>query len=124
MAKRHKMKTTRPEFLLNLMTGGSISELTTSDMKRHMYDLSHISYCVYTALMAADIDKDDIVSTSDDGESIAIAFKSKKIAKRVKDLCEDTTVRYGNIKYQVKLKVRDNYLIGEVKAIEEKDKCG
>lgn len=119
MAKRHKMKTTRPEFLLNLMTGGSISDLTMAGMKRHMCDISHISYCVYTALMAADIDQSDIVSTSDDGESIAIAFTSKKIAKKTKELCEDTVVKYGPSKYQVKLKVRDNYLIGEVKEIAE-----
>lgn len=121
MSRKHKMKTTRPEFLLNLITGGDASELTMGNMKRHLCDTNHLSYCVYTALMAADIDQDDILATNDDGESIAITFRSKKIAKSVRDLCEDTVVRYGNTNYQVKLKVRDNHLIGEVTAIEDDD---
>lgn len=124
MSKQHKMKTTRPEFLLSLMTGGDPSELTMASMRRHIYDLNHISYCVYTALLKADIDMDDIIGTNDDGESIAITFRSKKIAKTVRELCEDTVVRYGKTKYQVKLKVRDNNIVGEVKALSEEETDG
>ncbi|MCM1233540.1 MAG: hypothetical protein NC489_25780 [Ruminococcus flavefaciens] len=90
-------------------------------MKHHLCDTNHISYCVYTALMAANIDQDDILATTDDGESIAVTFRSKKMAKAVRDLCKDTIVRYGSTNYQVKLKVRDNHLIGEVKAVEDED---
>lgn len=115
------MKTTRPEFLLSLMAGGDVSALTMGNMKRHLCDMNHISYCVYTALMDADVDMDDILATNDDGESIAITFRSKKIAKAVRDLCKDTVVRYGSTEYQVKLKVRDNHLIGEVKEVADKD---
>lgn len=119
MSKKHKLNTTRPEFLMNLMTGGDndFDALTTSDMKRHICDNGHISYCVYTALMEANIDKHDIVSTNDDGESIAITFRSKKIAKSVRDMCKDAVVRYGESKYQVRMKVRDNHLIAEVSEV-------
>lgn len=117
MSKKHKMKTTRPEFLLNLMTGGDIKSLTTGDMKRHLYDTGELTYCVYTTLMNADIDKDDIIATNNDGEAIAITLRSKKIAKSVRDLCKDAIVRYGEKKYRVKLKTRDNHLIAEVERV-------
>jgi len=71
--------------------------------------------------MAANIDQDDILATNDDGESIAVTFRSKKMAKAVRDLCRDTVVRYGSTNYIVKLKVRDNHLIGEVKAVKDED---
>jgi len=116
LAKPHKMKTTRPEFLLDLMTGGTntIESITTDDIKKHLCDYSPLSYCVYSALMIADIDRDDIISSSSDGESIAITFRSKKIAKHIMELSDDCVVRYGTAAYQVHLKLRDNHIIAEV----------
>lgn len=116
--KAHKLKTTRPEFLLELMTGGDYDALDMDNMKKALHDTNALCYCVYTVLMEADIDKADIESMNNDGESIAITFRKKSIATEVKTLCNKEVVRYGKHKYKVKLKARDKHLIAEVKRLE------
>ncbi|WP_301067110.1 hypothetical protein [uncultured Duncaniella sp.] len=112
------MKTTRPEFLLELMSGGDYGALDMGGMKKAFQDTNALCYCVYTVLMEADIDKSDIEFVNNDGESIAIKFRNKTIPVEVKKLCNKEVVRYGKHKYKVKLKVRDKNLIAEVKQLE------
>ena len=116
--KRHKLNVTRPEFLLNLMSGGDVDALTMQNMKKSLHDTTPLCYCVYTVLMEADIHPDDVEAMYNDGESIAVTFYSKNTAKEVKDLCNKEIVRYGSKQYKVKLKVRDKHLVAEVSEIE------
>lgn len=116
--KPFKLKVTRPEFLLLLM-GGHVGSLNMTNMRKTMYDTTALSYCAYTVLMDADVDPDDIETAHNDGESIALAFYSKRKAKEVKNLCNKETVRYGNHLYTMHLKVRDRYLIAEIDGVKE-----
>ena len=118
MVKKHKLNVTRPEFLLNLMTGGDVDALTMQNMKKSLHDTTPLCYCVYTALMEADIHLDNIEAMYNDGESIAVTFYNKNTAKEVKELCNKEIVRYGSKQYKVKLKVRDKHLVAEVSEIE------
>ena len=125
--KKHKMKITRPEALLKLLGGdhdsfwGSsfVDMDLTAKMKKNMYETTPLCYCVYTALMKADIDSNDITSVTNDGEAIAITFKNKSLPKDVKDMCDDLRVRFGNKIYEVSIKVRDKYLIASTEIVEK-----
>ena len=103
------------------MTGGDVDALTMQNMKKSLRDTTPLCYCTYTVLMEADIDQDDVESMNNDGESIAITFRSKSVAKQAREICNKEVVRYGSKKYQVKLKLRDRHLISEVKEIEPND---
>lgn len=116
--KPFKLKVTRPEFLLLLM-GGHVGSLNMTNMRKTMYDTTALSYCAYTVLMDTDVDPDDIETAHNDGESIALAFYSKRKAKEVKNLCNKEMVRYGNHLYTIHLKVRDRYLIAEIDGVKE-----
>lgn len=117
----HKLKVTRPEFLLELMASGDVDALTMQNMKLALHDTTPLCYCTYTVLMEADIDPSDVESMHNDGESIAVSFYKKAHAKMVVDLCNKSKVRYGSKKYKVKLKQRDRHVISEIKEIPEAD---
>jgi len=103
------------------MTGGDYGALNMGNMKKALNDTTALCYCVYTVLMDANIDKDDIESVNNDGESLAITFRKKSIAAEVKDLCKKEVVRYGKHKYKIKIKIRDKHLIAEVQQLEPED---
>ena len=71
--------------------------------------------------MEANIDKADVDHMYNDGESIAVTFRSKKKAKEVKDVCNKEIVRYGSHHYRAKLKVMAEHLICEAERIDEDD---
>lgn len=119
--KRHKLKVTRPEFLLNLMSGGDVDALTMQNMKKSLHDTTPLCYSVYTVLMEANISPDDVESMHNDGESIAITFYRKSVAKEVMGICNKEIVRYGSKQYKVKLKLRDRHLVAEVTEVKSKD---
>ena len=108
--KKHKLKLTRPDFLLELM-GGDPDNLSTGSMRLCMSDTTPLCYCVYTVLMEADIDPDDVLTMNNDGESIGIKFKSKSLAKETRDKCNEEIVSYGANDYEVRVKHRGQFLI-------------
>jgi len=110
----------RPEFLLGLM-GGNVGELTMDSMRKTLEDTTPLCYVTYTVLMEANIDKADVDHMYNDGESIAVTFRSKKKAKEVKDVCNKEIVRYGSHHYRAKLKVMAEHLICEAERIDEDD---
>ena len=111
MKKPHRLKVTRPDFLLLLM-GGNPDNLRPERMRLCLKDTTALCYSVYTVLMEAEMEPEDILSCNNDGESIGIKFRSKGAAKEVYTRCaEGGTVRYGNHHYTVRLKQRDQFLI-------------
>lgn len=111
MGKKYKLNVTRPEFLLQMMTGGDVNQLDDDNMRRALHDTNALSYVVYTVLMEANPKKVDMSEVSNDGEAIAIRFDSKSTAKKISAECRESTVRYGRRLYAVHTKVRDEYII-------------
>lgn len=111
MSGKYKLDVTRPEFMLQMMSDGDVDRLDNSSMKKVLYDTSTLSYVVYTAMMETDPKKAEFEDIINDGESIAVRFKSKSQAKKVAAACDNKKVRYGFGKYIISTKVRDNYTI-------------
>lgn len=118
--KRNKRSLTRPGYSLYLM-GGEYDDLTMSSMRKVMKDSNEVCYAAYTVLDDADLNDSDVIRIHTDGESVAVTLKSSKLAKRVKELCNKTVVRYGTHFYDVKIKARDNIVIIDVQESDDVD---
>lgn len=118
MKRKYKLDMTRPEFDLQSMSKGDVSQLNEDNMFGPLCDGSILSYVVFTVLMEANLKKSEVYEVSNDGEAIAVQLSSKSRAKEVAEKCRKEEVRFGRCIYQTNIKVRDEYLIF---TIEEKD---
>lgn len=111
----YKLRMTRPEFLAAFVEGRNIfrSIQQISELLPDHYDTI---YCVYSAIMNADISADDIKYVQvDDEENIIIKLQNKAIAKQIKNTCKNKQVRLGDRYYDVTLKIKDVYVYADVK---------
>ena len=122
MGKKHKLRMTRPEFM-GVMTGEE--GMSRESLARVCGDGAEMGYVVYTAIMDADVNFADILSAHNDGESIAITFRSRAIAERVVNSREDVVIRYGSHSYVTRMKNHGSYVIVRAELLpepeEEKD---
>lgn len=100
----------RPEFLMNVI-GRGVDVVTFSDMRTALYDASMECQMAYTTLMNSNIQKHEIAGVQCDGGAVAVRTSSRTAAKRIGDRCVDRVLRRGDDRYDMSVKVRDEYVI-------------
>lgn len=100
-----------PQFLLTFLTEKHLDENLVKVFMPKAYPMI---YCCYIALSNVDdLDRSWISSADYDKEesTVVLQLSKKRYAKKIKDSCSGTVVEYGKYKYNVSVKISDEYAI-------------
>lgn len=100
--KKYKMNMTRPEFLSKFLPANGDKIMSFEELKLVLPELYDLVYCTYTALMEADIMKEDIDYVSaDEDNNVVVKLYSKSMAKTIRDLFKREFIHIGEKIYKI-----------------------